>query len=674
MPRKSSFRNTAPDLDVGRSSPPPALETPAGAPNVYLQSPRNGRLDQLVTALSAYEPMLRNAADDAAEQERTAAAKAATTGEPLAPEASPAFRSTYMAVRGQSEALKAADELQSAYETEFDKDAGNIDEFLNTWVAKDIQGVDDKDFLNGYLPIIAQAKTKLRQAYTTRAAEEVQRTAIEDVHNLLVSEFTTAAKNGRALTMEQLNARYEQGRSLNLSNQDMNLVAVEAARLASLEYGPSVFDIFDQKKPDGTPGLTKTKDWGLRIAAYRRQAAAIQREKQEKQDAVLKFQAFRGARNKAEQGALGVNELEGLLKASLISEGEAKGLYGLQVEAAQRNEAVGKMRAAIQASDLTSLAALETSRPDGASLVKQSFNRFADEALSGAEDGPALANAASLISDRGAKLGQVYAPWKARLSKANPANPQFEQDAVLYANLKAANPVYAGQYVDNEQALMFDTYWTMRNQGGASPDTARQVALQMASPEGREAAKQLREGGAGAKLRAKIKADLISSSFSANAKNAGYVQQAVTDLAVLNLVNGNSDIEDARQWALDRFQATHAKLKDRWVFTGDLPPAADLPDAVDWYTAERAKTRAAAADPNGYYIMPDRRTLTDGTWGVYAESNDWPEPVRVDPKRLVTAYRKSRAPSAAELTARHTEEKQVRQQMNGAMFTAATPP
>jgi len=677
MPRKTSFRNRGRDLEaaVGNGPPSPALETPAGAPNVYLQTPRDGRLDQLVRALGAYEPALQNAVADEAEADTVAAAKAVAAGEELQPEASPAFRSTYMSLRGQREGLRAADELTAAYETEFDKDAGNIDEFLNSWVAKDVQGAEDQDFLKGYLPVVEQAKTRLRTGHSVEAAQKVQQTAIEDVHGLLLEEFSAAAKNGRPLSVEQLNARYEQGRALNLTNQDMNLVAVEAARLASIEHGPAVFDVFDQPKPDGTPGLTKTKAWGMKIAAYREQAAAVQREKKEKQDAVLQFRAFRSAYDKAEQGALGTGELENLLKGNLISEGEAKSLYGLQTESAKRIQTTTQMQAAIRASDLASLAQLEASRPDGASLAKTGFQKFADEALAGAaDDSEQAAMAAAMIADRGAKLGQTYAPWKARLGKSNPASPQFEQDAILYANLKAANPVYAGQYVDNEQALLFDTYWTMRNAGGADPQTARQVALQMASPEGRESAKQLREGGSGAKMRAKIKADLVSNTFAANTKNAGYVQQAVTDLALLNLSMGNSDFDAARSWAMERFKATHTKLKDRWVHTGDLPMLAGLPDATDWYTAERAKQRGEAADPKGYYIMPDRRTLADGTWGVYGESNDWPEPVRVDPRKLVSSFHKSQAPSAEALIEQHADKKATRKLMEGAIFTTATPP
>ena len=275
------------------------------------------------------------------------------------------------------------------------------------------------------------------------------------------------------------------------------------------------------------------------------------------------------------------------------------------------------------------------------SKVKKAFDDVGDEILKEAaatQDSAMMNKAIQRVVTLGKTNGQFYGKWKNQLELATPENPQaFISSAELYRNIKAANPAYAESILPEDKAMVYQAYWDMQALEGMTQEEALANTQQMVSPDNITAVRSFLNGKAGAELADRVQSQLVNYRwdnyfFDKEPVNHTYLNQQVKRLATLRMAHGHTSAEKAVDWAVERVKATHRVIKDRAVYVGNKPLYDGFEKDVELYLedfAARRQKEGLDIDPGGYYVVPDSRTLTDGTWGVYGEDGQFFSGVRV---------------------------------------------
>lgn len=292
---------------------------------------------------------------------------------------------------------------------------------------------------------------------------------------------------------------------------------------------------------------------------------------------------------------------------------------------------------------------------------QEGFDRWAGKfVLEAGDDADARIAAVNRIVTRGRELNQIPSQMRAKLAGATVARPAaFVDAAKWYDGLRVVDPVYANAHVPAKQAALFNVFLTAKA-GGRNDADAIELVRQAGDP------KQLREFE---KEMTGRDIEAIESKldpwFGPPASNTSWARRAIVDLAKMRVAFGDSNADDAIEWATGQFKARHTLVGGRWLpiqesTSPDLAPALDeylkrVPDAL--------KKRGAAEDdiaPEGYDLRVDRQTALDGSLQLYAKDSGLPVPgFRITPAEAVRAYdqvKKTKAATEAQEAARRLQE------------------
>ena len=203
----------------------------------------------------------------------------------LKPEDSPWFQEAYFKHGALLQAQNTAKELRFKYDTEFDKDNGDINSFIKDNLKISERDLSDPDFAEPYLNALTDVENDIKKEqgeYHSAKIDKKKKTDIMLLVDNIVIEAVQANKPIQWL-QENLNSMYVAGKEVFLTNQDVDELIFNSI-VANSDAGlPELISYFSLPKPDGTPGLYYNPDYTAKIdAAF--DAAVNQKDANKKAD------------------------------------------------------------------------------------------------------------------------------------------------------------------------------------------------------------------------------------------------------------------------------------------------------------------------------------------------------------------------------------------------------
>lgn len=607
----------------------------------------------------------------------------------LRPEQSPWFQQAYMKQAGINAGQRKARQLIASYEdpSVFNKDTGDIDEFIGNQLHADIKGLEDSDFKTGFLQAVRGTEEKLRNDFTNTHIQRVREDARNQVYESYFNAFTNMGAAGN-FDPQNLDVLASNAQALNLERGELNAIAFQAASTYALEGEghPEVFELFKNKGKNGVASLYYTKDYGKQLQTIERQAASLSAANKARLNNQIKFNAEQEwtERLQSSGGVVNAKQLaadifdpetnpEGRLTYSQASKilKQSKSLVDGRTADSKKAVYEGYWRRAMNGEDISeevwqndSITTGQAEKLEKIYIDKQQeiqTNELARSYLSSGRgdlkfmfDDKTLnsvsqdmfdealqktgnySDAAMSTLDEMKASGVMPPQLKSLLTTASPNNEMTWNEAInVYRALSTQAPAYLNQtFTDSDQIARFDAFTSMTEQGGATPKQAMEAIGSMSSED-------IRIGGdsySDPRMISRMH-DKINSEFDDMA-DFGRVKRDVTKYikSRLSMPDHPEFNDDLIESAISRVRDRQVKIAGAWV--DRAAPGANiegLDDAADEYLTEYFQTQRPELAVEATRMVPDQHTSADGSWAVL-DANGY-RLGRIDPKRFVTDYR-----------------------------------
>lgn len=232
----------------------------------YIPQVKDPALEGLVSGLSQLQPTLQRYM----EQKQAQNAEQATTDSlgGLPPQKDePSYTQAYFHAKGVADGQQDASLLLQKYNTEFDKDKGNLDAWLPEQSQTRLKGIQDEDYLSGYRKSITPAFEVIRKQnldYHRKAVEtQVESSAMQMLSGGVRAYLTTgpeALPDGYITSV-----RDYMGKHLGVSSQRFDELLFDVVRTEGDNGYIDAYEVLKRDHPDGTPGLYNDPAWRQKI-------------------------------------------------------------------------------------------------------------------------------------------------------------------------------------------------------------------------------------------------------------------------------------------------------------------------------------------------------------------------------------------------------------------------
>jgi len=701
---KVGGRNKSRVLVDGPDIRPQRLSPVAAPVNTYARPPAppsTNRWLQLADALSSISPSLNNLLQYQAEKSRQEAEDLANrrlggmsfeeaqraVKEGTIPEmANPWFKAAFMKQFGERLAHQRASEIATLYETEFDKDNGNFDEFVAQRMKADLDAFgDNKFFTSSYLNVMsrfnAQAQAKHQQYLTTRTKEDT----FQGVYETFLGTARQMIEEGASPDeiAKALREKYEGNRKLlnvPYKEQDREMLRVAQALAEEGRYDiVQALLTSERTAADGTKlgPLANNREFAADAARILQRAERVMFDNNEKAsfDQRMRFfdQSLAGTLNreeliewhKANPGALTDAQVQALLnrnesvvlKLKEEAERQREKLL-LQQQSARSHEALEQ--ADLEAAENGLAPFLE----DGVVLdengepkiisADQRRERLAHNLVQriqekidsgqitpeqGFEAEVKVFTANNLKNPRWEEVlaaGGISAATFAISGGEVP--PALKDGAELYMKLHAQNPRLLQKHVPDAAAMDFyEAYRIAKQYGRMNDNQAYQHAATLTNDPDKYESVYMRQRYDDIDKAVK---DLQSNGFvrffglgTPPADNAGYVGNEISRIARFYARSGLGS-EKALEEASKRFKDTHRQINGWWIYTADrdIPPDFErlVQNALEDYAKEFGESEGVEA--SDLTIRP----ATNGTGAWQIVNRYTGAPVEHSERRYIT--------------------------------------
>lgn len=220
-----------------------------------LEDPAYDELGALAQGLSQLSPSLARYTEVRNDNLREEGRSAAATGQALDPDSPEAKAQGYMSMTGEVRALQDADELVAKFENEFDKETGNVEDFIAKFYGDKMKGMDDQFYKRGYDKVLVPKLQDIRSAFAKYHTE--QQTARNEGNATFLVErlFKDYSSADPYIPDEALDEARKKANAAGITNARFNDILMQAAERRGAEGDPFVFDILKRPRADGTPGM-----------------------------------------------------------------------------------------------------------------------------------------------------------------------------------------------------------------------------------------------------------------------------------------------------------------------------------------------------------------------------------------------------------------------------------
>lgn len=290
MPRTFETRNTAqPVLNqqaTGRQVRSQITAGPADNLPSYIPQMRDSDVEGLINGLAQFQPKL---AEWAAKEEQAAGERGQfdrASGSESA-ESSRAYSRAYFATDGLIKGQEDGTALLAKYNTEFDKDKGDLEGWLQEQHANRLKGVADENYLSGYQKGMLPAFQAVREAHLGYQKKAVEVRVESNAMQLMDNGIRAYTSQGQPIPTEYLSAIQEHvGGNLGVSQQRFGELLFSAVKKVGDEGHYDAYDVLKQDRPDGSPGMyydPKFKDEIDKAEAHSFTTATVMAQKSREQ-------------------------------------------------------------------------------------------------------------------------------------------------------------------------------------------------------------------------------------------------------------------------------------------------------------------------------------------------------------------------------------------------------
>lgn len=580
----------------------------------------------------------------------------------------PWFKAAFMKQYGERLAHHRASEIASIYETEFDKENGNLDQFIAERMKEDLDAYgDNKFFASSYLGVMNRfnvtAQSKHQEYLAGRTKDETFQGAYETFLGT-ARQMMEEGADPQAIA-QALREKYEGNRQLlNMPyrEQDREMLRV-AQTLAEEGHHDLVKALLQTERvaADGTRlgALANNREFAADAARILQRAERVMFDNNEKasfdQRMVFFDQSFTGNLDRAElekwhkdnPGAFSDSQVQTLIarNQSVIEQAQKEAEK-------QRTKLLleEQSRRSVEAMEQADLAAFEAGLApfleDGVVLNERGETevRTADERRKRLAD-----NAVTRIRERVERgeitpeqafeaevkgfsgNGLVHPQWKTVLGAGSVSAttyaisggeipPALKEGAELYLRLHATDPSLLQRHIPDSSAMDFYEAFRIAKQYGRMDDNqAYQQAISVTNDPDKYEGVHMRQRYDDID---KAVTGLQSNAFvrmfglgTAPADNAGYVGNEISRIAKFYARSGLGT-QEAIEQAKKRFEDTHSQINGWWVYTADrdVPPDFEklVNSALEDYVAEFGEAEGLEVDDLS--IRP--ATNGSGAWQI----------------------------------------------------------
>lgn len=584
----------------------------------------------------------------------------------------PWFKAAFMRQYGERLAYERVNELTKEYETNFDKNSGDLDSFIRERTAADLQQYgDNAHFTGAYSKVMDGFASRANSAQAQYQTEQVKQDTVSGVYDTFHGEATTMRADGKSPQeiVAALRGKYQGNRELlhvDFKEQDREMVRLAEAFAAKGDT--AMVDAIlnsERKGADGTVLGTLASNREFQADAVRIQNAA-KRQNQEQaeettRDARLEFW------DKARQGQLDREELlswhrthEGAFTEpqvlSLINQNDTFNEAQAK-ELAKVEHKVALERAATQAEeDLVSR---------NLDAAKNGMLPYIEEATIPTKTGETRTVSVEDQKKAVAKKIVEQTDWLVEKKKASPeqafgmqvesfsvgdlTNPKWEhvlsagpkaatqftlsggeippalQDSVdLYMKLHAANPKLLETHIkDSADRDFYEAYRVATQYGQLSPEQAMQTAMMQTSDPAKFQGTGVQQRFDAIDKRVQgITFGGVAGWFASAPKNQGYVANEISRLGKFYAQNGMG-VDAALDEAKKRFEATHTEVAGNFVYTAGKDIPSNFGDmakhAIDQYVADFGEVEGVDADD-----LTIRPATNGNGWLIVHQTGQYP--------------------------------------------------
>lgn len=608
----------------------------------------NNNWKRLAESLSTFNPKIREMLDQQAEEEKLEAenlanrrlggmsfeeANEAVKAGTIPEMSNPWFKAAFMKQYGERLGHQRASEIAAYYETEFDRENGNLDQYIAERMKEDLDEYgSDKFFSSSYLGVMNRFNVSAQGKHQEHLTEQTKNETFQGAYETFLGtarqlmdekatpqEIVDALKNKYQGNNDLLKIPYHE------QDKELLRVAQTLAEEGNLDLVREILNS-EQFNADGSPrsSLATNREFSTDAARILQKAERVTFDNNEKNtfDKRMSFfdQSFTGdmseeeltAFHKETPGAFTDGQYQTLVARNRSVKAAAEEAARKQADELLMEEAVNR---SVQTMEMNDMAAAEAGLAafieDGEVLTKSGETKTvsADERkktlvknieenlrakVDKGELTPEQAFEAEvrLFSNNGLENPQ----WKSVLTaggmsattfnlSSDELPPALKDGAELYLQLHAKNPALLEKHVtDRTTSEFYEAFRTAKQVGRMTDDQAFQQATNIIRDPAKYEGPHMRQRWDDI---TRAVNSLASNGFmqtfadgNTPSENAGYVGNEISRNALFYAKIGLGTKEAIEQ-AKERFQNTHTQINGWWVNTADKETPPDFKGLVE---------------------------------------------------------------------------------------------
>lgn len=247
-------------------SNPQATRVVATPVSTYVR-PAETQLGQFVSALSQVQPSLNRYLQVEDNKQEQAGKTDAQLGKEQESD-SQAYVRGYSNIKGNNQAITDLEELQTHLELNYNPEIDDYDTSVKEWLSTKTEGVTDRNFLDGYAPVMDNALNKLKQTYAQQRLTRIKDATDSEATQMISTGMEAFAGRGEPVSEEWLNnTRTYLADHFKITNSEFNELQFLAAKKLGDAGNFAIYEQFKRPRTDGTPGTYFIPKWKERIDA-----------------------------------------------------------------------------------------------------------------------------------------------------------------------------------------------------------------------------------------------------------------------------------------------------------------------------------------------------------------------------------------------------------------------
>lgn len=233
----------------------------------YLPDSRDSTLDGLIHGLKALNPALEQYQKSAEDEASAKGARQAATGQELDDGAGRAQAEAFLNIRGMQGGQEDLASFIHAFNTEFDKDGGDFEQFRSKFFADKTQGLASGTYSNAYTRVIAGGLEKVKADLAEHRAKAHVATIESTGLQLLDTGVKSAVAAGQPISQEYISSVEGELGKLNISGERFKELLFDSLSRHAQDGNFGIFEALKANRPDGTPGMYFDPKWKAKIDA-----------------------------------------------------------------------------------------------------------------------------------------------------------------------------------------------------------------------------------------------------------------------------------------------------------------------------------------------------------------------------------------------------------------------